>query len=586
MIFRKRMLLLFFLLSIVPFIILQVNTQVFYIPTITNRIKALFTYNLQQKMENLQRLLVERMTIFSQVVNDQGLTAIIQEVNAIGEPSFYQQFQMLDYFSRYTINNDLMAGIGFIRNDGLVIEYDRFGLHQAFTDFSMYGSVAAITRAVGAQGSQLTFPSLSYQISSGIHRTIIMTVFPYYDLNTNRREGFLFFLLNESAFRMVLNPTITDDSGIVARSILYDSLGRLISFPDDTVFPPNQGFPMVRAENLADIGQRMAEFKGKRIGWISLNMPKTDWTISTLYDEQTLFSDRNNMILYTFLVGLVFFVSASLVIWASSRKILWSFTNLVEKVRIEDNRLNIHQGTTSNDDLEYLGTAFRRMQDHINGLVTDVNERNAQMLALAEEQRLSEIRALEAQVNPHFLYNTLNTLNWIAIRNKQSDLSQGLSNLADIMRYSISQIEVTASLEEEVTWLRKYLDLQQLRFRHNFVYTIVNRGVDTRFRIFKLLFQPLVENALVHGFDPNIPGGLLEIEFEMNESHHLVATISDNGRGFAPIPSSQDTVNDSIGLANLERRLAVYYRQEGRIQISGRPNGGTIAVLEIPEAPS
>jgi two-component system sensor histidine kinase YesM len=147
-----------------------------------------------------------------------------------------------------------------------------------------------------------------------------------------------------------------------------------------------------------------------------------------------------------------------------------------------------------------------------------------------------------------------------------------LSNLADIMRYSISQIEVTGRLEEEITWLRKYLDLQQLRFRHNFTYTIENRGVSPGFRIYKLLFQPLVENALVHGFDPNVSGGLLDIRFERNGQGYLVATISDNGRGLGA--ESADGTG-AIGLTNLAQRLAVYYSGNGTLVVEPRTGGGT-----------
>jgi len=579
--FRKRLLILYLLLTVVPFVVLQVNTQTFYLPTITNRVKALFTYNLQQKSENVRRLLTERLGLVSQVSYDQGLADIVEEINRTPDPTSYQRFQMLDLFSRFTINSDLMAGMGFIRKDGLVIGYDRYVIGQSITSFERYGSVAGVIQNVTEAGSMISFPTQTFRISENSQRTIILSVFPSYDLNSNRLQGFFYLLLNEATFQAVLNPSIGDGSGIVARSLIYDTAGRLVSFPDPSAFSQGEARVTVDPKDPARVALAFPELRGRSVGVISLPIPKTDWTISTVYDEESLFSDRTNLIWYTLLVGLVFLASSLVILWLGSRDLVRSFNKLIEQVRVVGNRLDFGSSGPTGDELAFLGEAFARMQERVSGLVNEVNDRNTALLALAEDQRLAEIRALEAQVNPHFLYNTLNTLNWIAIRQGQPEISQGLSDLADIMRYSISQIEVTATLGDETTWLRKYLGLQQLRFRQNFTYTVENSGVPSTFRLYKLLLQPLVENAVTHGFNPNVPGGILEIRFALDDRKRLVATIADNGRG---LPASiHENGQPSIGLANLEKRLEAYYRQSAQLSVGGRADGGTIAVLVVPE---
>jgi PAS domain S-box-containing protein len=215
--------------------------------------------------------------------------------------------------------------------------------------------------------------------------------------------------------------------------------------------------------------------------------------------------------------------------------------------------------------------------------ITELNERNEHLLVLSEQRRLAEIRALEAQVNPHFFYNTLNALNWLAIGSNQMEISRGLSDLASITRYSISQMDVTATLSDEMQWLRKYLDLQRLRFGKSFDYEIRDNGADPNFRLYKLLFQPLVENAIIHGFDASERGGMLEISFELLENRRLRTRIRDNGRGFDVNKNRLSGQGASVGMANLADRLHVYHGTEAILNYTSVPGQGTEVCLEFPE---
>lgn len=216
--------------------------------------------------------------------------------------------------------------------------------------------------------------------------------------------------------------------------------------------------------------------------------------------------------------------------------------------------------------------------------VTELKERNDHLLAISEERRLAEIRSLEAQVNPHFLNNTLNALNWLAIENNQWEISRGLRDLASITRYSISQFNLTATLAEEVQWMRRYLDLQCLRFGKSFEYSVRDEGADPSFRLYKLLFQPLLENAIIHGFDENESGGVLEIRFELSDNRILKTTIRDNGKGFeidGPPETGKERV--SVGMTNLAQRLKAYYGDAAELRYTSQPGAGTTVFVSFPE---
>lgn len=243
-----------------------------------------------------------------------------------------------------------------------------------------------------------------------------------------------------------------------------------------------------------------------------------------------------------------------------------------------------------------LNTLFRNLNEseqRYHGMVDDLTAAREEaqrqhkvVLHLSEERRLAEIRALESQVNPHFLYNTLNALNWKAIDGGQMEIARGLQDLAAITRYSISQIHVTATLGDEIRWMKKYLDLQQLRFGKVFHYVIHEEGADHQFRLYKLLFQPLLENAVIHGFADQPSDGLLTVHFEITDQRVLRTEIRDNGRGFDAARASEEKEgHGSVGMENLVQRLRVYYGDRAALQFTSHPGAGTSVVVEFPETP-
>ncbi len=122
-----------------------------------------------------------------------------------------------------------------------------------------------------------------------------------------------------------------------------------------------------------------------------------------------------------------------------------------------------------------------------------------------KKQRISrekaEIRALEAQINPHFLYNTLDTINWMAIDRGEFDISNAIGSLANILRYAITDSNGTVCIRDEIEWLKKYIYLQQFRLKNKFVRVIEVAPELLDVKIHKLLLQPFIENAIIHGFN-------------------------------------------------------------------------------------
>src|SRR5699024_2954900 len=118
-------------------------------------------------------------------------------------------------------------------------------------------------------------------------------------------------------------------------------------------------------------------------------------------------------------------------------------------------------------------------------------------------EKNAEIKSLEAQINPHFLYNTLDTINWMALDREEYTISKMLTSLASILRYSIHRSNTIVEIEEELEYLKKYIYLQQQRFDYSFLCTVEADENVRGCMIHKMLIQPFLENTLVHGFPGN-----------------------------------------------------------------------------------
>lgn len=206
----------------------------------------------------------------------------------------------------------------------------------------------------------------------------------------------------------------------------------------------------------------------------------------------------------------------------------------------------------------------------------------------------SEIYALRSQINPHFLFNTLQCMGGIALMNEQPVVAQMASNMAEIFRYSIKEGD-KISVEEEVDFLRKYLDICDVRFNGRFQWKIELAEELAKHRIDKMILQPLVENAVYHGLEKRRePGGMLWIRGKQ-EGKSLIFYISDNGYGMdrKQLVKLQASLENNellererqegkrIGLINIQRRLRLMYGELGGLTID-RQNEMTIVMVKMP----
>ncbi len=197
----------------------------------------------------------------------------------------------------------------------------------------------------------------------------------------------------------------------------------------------------------------------------------------------------------------------------------------------------------------------------------------------------------EAQINPHFLYNTLDAINWRAIENDEEEISNMISMLASLLRYSVSNIDKLVILRAEIEWLKKYMFLQQDRFGNSFdwEYAVTEEAMD--YPIYKMLLQPLMENAILHAFEDIKTGGKITVNAFVRKDGRLEISVKDNGRGMRlqelalirkQIKHKSSLDSKSIGISNVINRMWTYYGDDAEIYVESEWMEGTEFVLVIP----
>ncbi|MNC25582.1 putative sensor-like histidine kinase [compost metagenome] len=248
--------------------------------------------------------------------------------------------------------------------------------------------------------------------------------------------------------------------------------------------------------------------------------------------------------------------------------------------RVESNDLTARFESLQEDDLAQVGFRFNRMLDQIVVLIDEVKEAEA-------GKRNTEIKALSAQMDPHFLYNTLNVIYW-KLKLKQVDESQTMVvSLSRLFQLGLNKGKEITTLEKELEHVRLYLELQASCYENLFEYSIEVKDPSLpALTVPRIILQPLVENSILHGFSSMENGGRISIELDSDPSAESWSIrVEDNGCGMeeeAVRAMLRDPQGKGYAIGNLIQRLQLYYGGWARLHLESHPDRGTIIYMSIP----
>ncbi len=230
------------------------------------------------------------------------------------------------------------------------------------------------------------------------------------------------------------------------------------------------------------------------------------------------------------------------------------------------------------------GKDFKILTQTFNHMETEITRLIDENYKISLREKDTQIMALTLQINPHFLYNTLNTINMMAILNDDHETSDLIVSLSEMLHYSFKNTNEKIPLSDEVQWTINYINIMSRRFEGVFETVIDISNELMVYKVPKFFLQPIVENSILHGFEGISGGGVLKLGAQ-KQGDFIVFTVSDNGKGMETADYEniiQKSREGSIGLTNVYQRLSLIYGDNYSIDLKSVPGEGTTFYLTLP----
>lgn len=381
-------------------------------------------------------------------------------------------------------------------------------------------------------------------------------------------------------FTKILNSMSLTDLGKGGHITIYDNDYNLI-YSSNSV---SENEITVVKETI--LGSKIVYIDNISFSLFLSTISKTRWKLAIFINYQNISNLMRQYFFIVLSVGIVLAIVYIIALYFMASKITKPLKVLKEemsKIEILADNKDIKSNFNSNLEVKELSESFNQMQDRIEFLTK-------QIIKEEEEKNKSELKALQNQINPHFLYNTLDSILYLIERNENQKAEQMIISLSKFFRISISKGQNIIPLEKEVEHASYYLAIQKIRYGTTFDYEVKVDKDLYKYSVIKLILQPIVENSLLHGLQ-EINGkndGKIIIEAKI-DGEFLRFDIIDNGYGILPEKVEEiyknlkdDSIKSSVGLKNVYQRIKIYYGEKAELKIFTELDKGTDIALFLP----
>lgn len=392
--------------------------------------------------------------------------------------------------------------------------------------------------------------------------------------NLNQYLGTLTATINNSAFKDVIAQAATTLGTSV---LLYNSYGETIMYhgKEDFFTPADVEALHLQAASDTDSELQQIKFNGKN-HFIGIQpISGCDWTLAILTPSSDILRATRRYQQQTIILVILLIVLLIPVLYRTSKQLSSRIYVLKEYIsRAVSSNFEIEPLCNGTDEIGVLTDSFNDMVRQISGLLKE-------QYKLGYEIKDLEFQVLQSQINPHFLYNTLDMISWMGYGASNEDICKVVASLSDFFRLSLNKGEDSFTLADELNHVKSYITIQEYRMRHIQFRLEAPREL-LNLRVPKLMVQPLVENAILHGLRPRNYRGHITISCALEQAY-LVIRVMDDGVGFdEKLLGERTEKSTSYGLKNIRQRLAVLYDDRGSLEIANRPEGGVVARLRYP----
>lgn len=462
-----------------------------------------------------------------------------------------------------------------------IVTADKSLLFDAGYDVSNVQYIPQIMADAEESGERIVW---SYIKEAGKKKTnyITLTRAVNYRFRTER-VGYLILTISENYFRSLFSDlylgenalllVLDHENQIVSSTVAEEeySIGSKLSFSvpeEDIVWEPGRFFS-VELQN------------GERYTAVHSEIVETDWRLVGMVADSYLDDESSTFLKMVILAAILAFLCIILVFLALSGSIFKPLDALVNHMsRADGTDLQIFPVTGRPGEIETLACAYNAQIERISDLIDEIKENE-------KNKNEMKLQLLQAQINPHFLFNTLDSLKWVALMSHCSNVAEGINALSELLRSAISKTEYV-TLEEEIHNIQNYITIMKIRFNEFFDLRIDLPHEMQHFYILKMLLQPMVENAIIHGISGLQRKGEITIRFwTISGEKKIGIEIRDNGVGFDEetiVQERKDRVQKSfhIGMDNVAERIAIYYGNEYGYVIRSVTGEGTAVTFTLP----
>ena len=399
----------------------------------------------------------------------------------------------------------------------------------------------------------------------------------YYQKDGKLTQGVLMMDIDYGDFYALTEHVSLGASGY---SYILNREGELVVHPLQQLIYQGVASEDLTAVNQFLVGQGRDRVDGRERVLISATLNQTRWRLVGVAYIDEILELQNTFIR---IISIVLLCAAMLSFAVASVMAYWvtrPMRYLEDTMRrVETGDLNVAIKEQGFREARSVSTAFNHMIARIRALMDQIVQEQ-------EKKRLYELNALQAQINPHFLYNTLDSIIWMEERGRSREAITMVSALAKLFRISISKGRSIITVREELEHVRNYLIIQKMRFKDQFTYEIQAQEETLEERTVKLIVQPLVENAINHAIDQTQPEALHITIKAFFQDDDLLFTVEDDGIGIAPEVLENILTSPAgrsgIGIKNVHERIQLTFGSAYGLHIESEEDVGTLVTIRLP----
>lgn len=546
--FREKVRLTFLFISLIPLCVLG-----------TFSFSATRSLLLQQQTSNLETTLIQtgqtldkQFNVYNKIIRSLCFNKQLISISHTDFTSHYEKYEQLQFIDElFIMTQNLTPGI-----DGITF-YTK-------TNLASHGkTVLSIEEAQKTDWYRTASPVDTTWYYTEDHilciRPVLSTKF------LNETSDYIVMKINPNSIR---EPLTSIDNTVITAVITNSSNRILLSNEPEYLSPKT-----IKKMGDAQLDQlKIADYIAMK-----KEIPNTGFNLIIYSSYKDILASTFLFSAVVLLIILLCFIAVLITSHLFSKKIVYRIQLLKENMhKVENGTLEVTVTSTSNDEIGELIHSFSNMVNKINQLI----EEN---YVATIEKKDYELKALQSQINPHFLYNSLSLINWRALRLHATEISEMAQLLSSFYRTTLNKGSSITTVSDELLNVKSYLQIQLIMHSHSFEVEYQIEESTAHYSMPNLMLQPLVENAIVHGLENTEKAGKIIISC-LKKEDYLLFTVKDNGIGIPEelLPEILESQSSGYGLKNVNQRAKLLYGEAYGLSIESTVNIGTTVKLTIP----